>query len=37
MEQILGQKIADESNQPEDLRGEALEEAEKEQHGHHTA
>jgi CBS domain containing-hemolysin-like protein len=31
MEQILGQKIADESNQPEDPRAEALEEAQKEQ------
>jgi CBS domain containing-hemolysin-like protein len=31
MEQILGQKLADESNQPEDPRAEALEEAQKEQ------
>jgi CBS domain containing-hemolysin-like protein len=36
MEQVLGQKIVDESVQHEDLRAEALEQAEKEQRDHHT-
>jgi CBS domain containing-hemolysin-like protein len=31
MEQILGQKIVDESNQPQDPRADAAEEAQKEQ------